>query len=116
MARLTSERRFAPPPFSKRSASWTFKPIETAKKRGPDCQLSRRLKLDAMPTEKPKASPPRSSASEMGRYSLLQHMPGFVGVLAGPTHVFEYVNDAYVATAILEVGIFSTFTGCLRLL
>lgn len=24
-------------------------------------------------------------------------MPGFVGVLAGPTHVFEYVNDAYVA-------------------
>ena len=26
-------------------------------------------------------------------------MPGFVGVLAGPDHVFEYVNDAYVAIA-----------------
>ena len=24
-------------------------------------------------------------------------MPGFVAVLAGPTHVFEYVNEAYVA-------------------
>jgi hypothetical protein len=24
-------------------------------------------------------------------------MPGFVSVLAGPTHVYEYVNDAYVA-------------------
>src|ERR1700727_51829 len=24
-------------------------------------------------------------------------MPGFVGVLTGPDHVFEYVNDAYVA-------------------
>jgi len=28
---------------------------------------------------------------------LLQQMPGFVGVLSGPNHVFEYVNDAYVA-------------------
>lgn len=27
----------------------------------------------------------------------LQQMPGFVAVLAGPEHVFEYVNDAYVA-------------------
>jgi PAS domain S-box-containing protein len=27
---------------------------------------------------------------------LLQQMPGFVGVLSGPTHVFQYVNDAYV--------------------
>ena len=27
---------------------------------------------------------------------LLQQMPGFVGVLAGPEHVYEYVNDAYV--------------------
>ena len=30
---------------------------------------------------------------------LLQQMPGFVGVLAGPDHVFEYVNDAYLAIA-----------------
>ena len=28
---------------------------------------------------------------------LLQQMPGFVCVLSGPTHVYEYVNDAYVA-------------------
>ncbi|MBC7484002.1 MAG: response regulator [Rhizobacter sp.] len=28
---------------------------------------------------------------------LMQQMPGFVGVLRGPTHVYEYVNDAYVA-------------------
>jgi len=26
---------------------------------------------------------------------LLQQMPGFVGVVTGPTHVFDYVNDAY---------------------
>ncbi len=28
---------------------------------------------------------------------LLQQMPGFVGALSGPDHVYEYVNDAYVA-------------------
>lgn len=28
---------------------------------------------------------------------LLQQMPGFVGVLSGPTHVYTYVNDAYMA-------------------
>jgi hypothetical protein len=27
---------------------------------------------------------------------LLRQMPGFVAVLAGPTHVYTYVNDAYV--------------------
>jgi PAS domain S-box-containing protein len=27
---------------------------------------------------------------------LFGQMPGFVGVLAGPNHVYEYVNDAYV--------------------
>ncbi|GAC1390173.1 MAG: PAS domain S-box protein [Variovorax sp.] len=26
---------------------------------------------------------------------LLQQMPGFVGMLSGPDHVYEYVNDAY---------------------
>ncbi len=30
---------------------------------------------------------------------LLQQMPGFVGVLAGPEHRFEYVNDAYAKIA-----------------
>jgi signal transduction histidine kinase/CheY-like chemotaxis protein len=30
---------------------------------------------------------------------LLQQMPGFVCVLNGPDHVFEYVNDAYVTIA-----------------
>ena len=28
--------------------------------------------------------------------ALLQQMPGFVAVLTGPSHVFDYVNDAYV--------------------
>ncbi|MES2532483.1 MAG: PAS domain-containing protein [Pseudomonadota bacterium] len=28
---------------------------------------------------------------------LLQQMPGFVALLSGPTHVYTYVNDAYVA-------------------
>jgi signal transduction histidine kinase len=27
----------------------------------------------------------------------LQQMPGFVAILSGPDHVFDYVNDAYVA-------------------
>ena len=27
---------------------------------------------------------------------LVQQMPGFVGVLSGPVHVYQYVNDAYV--------------------
>lgn len=33
------------------------------------------------------------------QHSLLQQMPGFVGVLMGPQHVFEYVNDAYIAVS-----------------
>lgn len=33
-----------------------------------------------------------------GRFrAMLQKMPGFVAILAGPNHVFEYANDAYVA-------------------
>ena len=50
-----------------------------------------------MPAETPKTSPPPLSGVETGRFDLLQHMPGFVSVLAGPAHVYEYVNDAYVA-------------------
>ena len=30
---------------------------------------------------------------------LLQRMPGFVCVLSGPTHIYEYFNDAYVEVA-----------------
>ncbi len=30
---------------------------------------------------------------------LLSQMPGFVGVLSGPDHIFEYVNDAYITIA-----------------
>jgi hypothetical protein len=55
-----------------------------------------------MPAETPRTIPPLKSGretggGETGRYDLLQHMPGFVSVLAGPTHIYEYVNDAYVA-------------------
>ncbi len=39
----------------------------------------------------------REAAKERARQQrLLQQMPGFVAVLSGPTHVFDYVNDAYV--------------------
>ena len=38
----------------------------------------------------------RLRASEVRQRHLLQQMPGFVAVLGGPNHVFEYVNDAYV--------------------
>ncbi|AWV16775.1 hypothetical protein A3862_15755 [Methylobacterium sp. XJLW] len=42
----------------------------------------------------------RQAASERRRQeALLQQMPGFVAVLRGPDHVFEYVNDAYVTVA-----------------
>ncbi|WP_374310279.1 PAS domain-containing protein [Methylocella sp.] len=37
---------------------------------------------------------------------LLQQMPGFVAVLSGPTHVYDYVNDAY-----LEISGRSDFVG-----
>jgi len=36
-------------------------------------------------------------ATEERQRHLLQQMPGFVAVLGGPDHIFEYVNDAYVA-------------------
>jgi PAS domain S-box-containing protein len=42
----------------------------------------------------------RQAASErLRQQALLQQMPGFVAVLRGPGHVFEYVNDAYVTVA-----------------
>jgi PAS domain S-box-containing protein len=39
----------------------------------------------------------RREAEQERLLQLLQQMPGFVGVLRGPEHVYEYVNDAYVA-------------------
>ncbi|MGX7704438.1 PAS domain-containing protein [Methylobacterium sp. Gmos1] len=33
------------------------------------------------------------------REQIFQQMPGFVAVLRGPAHVFDYVNDAYVTIA-----------------
>ena len=41
----------------------------------------------------PTGASPRSSERQR---QLLQQMPGFVGVLTGPEHVYEYVNEAYV--------------------
>ena len=39
----------------------------------------------------------RHAASErLRQQALLQQMPGFVAVLSGPDHIFQYVNDAYV--------------------
>ncbi len=39
----------------------------------------------------------RRAADARRQQVLLQQMPGFVAVLTGPSHVFDYVNDAYVA-------------------
>ena len=38
----------------------------------------------------------RSAAEQERQRRLLNQMPGFVSVLTGPDHVFEYVNDAYI--------------------
>src|SRR5208282_2808031 len=39
----------------------------------------------------------RRAASEQERQrQMLRQMPGFVGVVRGPEHIYEYVNDAYV--------------------
>ena len=39
----------------------------------------------------------RSAALQDRQRQMLQQMPGFVSMLSGPEHVFEYVNDAYIA-------------------
>ncbi|MHC2088912.1 PAS domain-containing protein [Methylobacterium sp. CM6244] len=39
----------------------------------------------------------RAAGERRRQHQLLQQMPGFVAVLTGPDHVFEHVNDAYVA-------------------
>jgi PAS domain S-box-containing protein len=41
----------------------------------------------------------RVAARQDWQRQLLSQMPGFVGVLAGPDHVYEYVNDAFVKIA-----------------
>ncbi len=46
-------------------------------------------------TDRVEADRINTNERELQRH-LLQQMPGFVAVLAGPTHVYEYVNDAYV--------------------
>ena len=38
----------------------------------------------------------RAAAEQERQRQLFRKMPGFVAVLAGPEHVYEYVNDAYV--------------------
>jgi PAS domain S-box-containing protein len=38
----------------------------------------------------------RSGAEQARQRQLFSQMPGFVGVMAGPEHVYEYVNEAYV--------------------
>ena len=38
----------------------------------------------------------RVAAEQQRQRQLLQQMPGFIGVVSGPEHVYEYVNDAYV--------------------
>jgi PAS domain S-box-containing protein len=46
-----------------------------------------------------KAAEREAQTNEARQRQLLQQMPGFVAVLRGPDHVFDYVNDAYVTLA-----------------
>ncbi len=39
----------------------------------------------------------RTAAEQARQRRLLNQMPGFMAVLLGPEHVFDYVNDAYVS-------------------
>lgn len=41
----------------------------------------------------------RAAAEQERQRQLLRQMPGFVGVLSGPDHVYEYVNEAYITIA-----------------
>ena len=41
----------------------------------------------------------RAQRERIQQQRMLQQMPGFVGLLSGPDHVYEYVNDAYRAVA-----------------
>ncbi len=50
-------------------------------------------------TTKRKALENSLRASDLRHRQLLQQMPGFVAVLTGPTHVYDYVNEAYVTIA-----------------
>jgi signal transduction histidine kinase/ActR/RegA family two-component response regulator len=50
-------------------------------------------------TTKRKALEDSLRASNQRHRDLLRQMPGFVAVLTGPTHVYEYVNEAYVTIA-----------------
>ncbi len=49
-------------------------------------------------TEQVLASERREADASRLRATLKQ-MPGFIGMLSGPDHVYQYVNDAYVAIA-----------------
>ena len=41
----------------------------------------------------------RPEAERQRQRRLLQQMPGFVALLSGPEHIYQYVNDAYVRIA-----------------
>jgi len=41
----------------------------------------------------------RASAEQQRQRQLFTQMPGFVGVLSGPEHTYEYVNQAYLTLA-----------------
>ncbi|GJE28506.1 PAS domain-containing protein [Methylobacterium organophilum] len=56
------------------------------------------IKVARNETERQQAE--RRLLKEVERQRLsLQQMPGFAALLAGPDHVFDYVNDAYLAVA-----------------
>lgn len=65
-----------------------------AKARDPYSKTTPRFILAVLMTN---SLPAKGDDEQTSQHYLLQQMPGFVGVLTGPDHVYEYVNDAYVA-------------------
>ena len=84
---LTLDRRDAP---EEAHFSFSFTPVrdETGAVAGVFCpvmETTTHVVLDRLLTRE-----------RLRQQRLLQQMPGFVCVLSGPTHVYEYINDAYV--------------------
>jgi len=74
---------------------WNF---TAAPIRGEDGRIAGWLTQGVEITEQVRAA--RRAAGEAERQRLIfQRMPGFVCMLAGPDHRFEYVNDAFIAIA-----------------
>jgi PAS domain S-box-containing protein len=86
--------------FNRRGQSeercWTysFSPIAD----GNGCEVGGVLVICTETTQQVLAARRHARENEK-RYDLFQRLPGFIGILRGPDHVYEYVNDAYMSFA-----------------